>query len=1236
MSPTTYLFYINLNGEIQMSIPGIEGIIAGRRLPSLAGSLALAEYDAENTSRHNVVANGGVVSGNIPEWYSDYFSGSVLNTTKWPTVTTAGNGGVISVNDHLQIALSEVGTGWNETGVEMDVDIPGDFAIETEITVDQWGTARNVSSSQNFITVVVGGTPYRLRYFRGNTSSLETIEARVEGGSSFYSTNVDSNNTVIFGITRIDGLLLFSYNRKVVHILSETGKLTKIQLEAGKDRYLNQGPQHIVRFNYLSIDAKNLSTTRLIPEYCSDTLVGPTHDSTKWYSDLVYANGTFTYENGKVRFDVTGGRHVEHTHVADFNGDFFWSWEYDLISMTTDTQQWITMNATLDGGTFMEVARTHQASLGGKVYRVYDPNLATYINTVTTNDSDVMSIFRINGVVYVYAGNTLLHSFVYSGKVVDISLHGRADSGTMSVYLSNFIIDNGNLPSSRVWANWFSDTFDSLNNMKWAHSTIGGVGGLTSQIVAGRYESGYGLVGTTGNKDTILTSKVMGFNKSFVFKATLNTNTMDVDGGTGTWSQSVWFGFGGPTSLTGIRFYCDNSGTLSISIRNNGTEIWSAATFSGNTDYVLEMERKFDTIYFKIDGDIKVSATNTFTLSSPQLYVRQSGLDCPIYTVFWDDVEFIGSSRARMFLQSIDDKVIQFDGTGHLTILQSPDFNITDYYTISCLASLDDLTNLFTIFGLWQDANNRFRLDYSPVLNRFECSYMSGGSWVFDHYVDYPEGIEINRLYLFTLVRNGNSWQLMINGLKVGSPLIYSGDISLSSDLYIGDYNAGALPHKGNIVWLSVNNGTLYDGEFIPTIDPIIVNEYTVCLINSELEEVSGVGYEIIVNDDFSTNKLHNLRWMPGVGTWSVENNALQNSPANNEVAYCDWKVPELTENFVLSGEMSVINLPSGTPSATTQIGIYIHFSSGNRISFGFWNSVNVFTNPENQGYYISRTGLPNDYVSDLNQTDVPFTVTKVGNVYTSNFGGVDYPFTEASDIDFIRLYHIRYDTQPVCTGTWKNMMVLDTEASPLWVYVNQTPSEVWLDSIGEPQDLSATGSQRPLYYPNVVDTHGGLYFDNTNMLSLTTRLMSNPRFFAVSIIRPTSLPASQAWIWSQASSQGDFGIQVLSDGSLRIYDGSSGVTLPLASQLTVNQNNYIFFEYDNGNFRLWLNGELISTSSITFVFDGSSFSVGRSVSGSDGFDGYHFYHKFFEGYINVVNDAYVRALYKRLLNTYQ
>jgi hypothetical protein len=122
----------------------------------------------------------------------------------------------------------------------------------------------------------------------------------------------------------------------------------------------DETPRHVVTANGGVVSGN-------IPEWHSDNLTGPTHNTTKWYLDPNFDDGTVGYENNKLRVDVVGGgtkEHIEYSKTPSIKGDFHLKLHYDLINMDQDSQHWVGFDITI-GGNHTVFCRCDDSSLGG-------------------------------------------------------------------------------------------------------------------------------------------------------------------------------------------------------------------------------------------------------------------------------------------------------------------------------------------------------------------------------------------------------------------------------------------------------------------------------------------------------------------------------------------------------------------------------------------------------------------------------------------------------------------------------------------------------------------------------------------------------------------------------------------------------------------------------------------------------------------------------------------------------
>jgi hypothetical protein len=231
------------------------------------------------------------------------------------------------------------------------------------------------------------------------------------------------------------------------------------------------------------------------------------------------------------------------------------------------------------------------------------------------------------------------------------------------------------------------------------------------------------------------------------------------------------------------------------------------------------------------------------------------------------DAHLIGSKQGT--------SVINFDGTGdYLSLADSSDW---DLYGSAGSSTLEFWVNHTTTSGSqgyiaqYEDGSNRWWLAHESGSGmQFEVT--SGGSGIVDS--GWVAGAELsaNRWYHVAVVKNGNDYNLYVDGVSKWSVTDSSTD-TFAGPLYIGYLDAGSTyPLKGNIDCLRLSDSARYTADFTPPTTAFTDDSDTVLLIKNGTD-----GTQTFTDDNSSGRSAHTItangdvRWFaPKVGAGAM------------------------------------------------------------------------------------------------------------------------------------------------------------------------------------------------------------------------------------------------------------------------------------------------------------------------------------------------------------------------------
>jgi hypothetical protein len=174
-----------------------------------------------------------------------------------------------------------------------------------------------------------------------------------------------------------------------------------------------------------------------------------------------------------------------------------------------------------------------------------------------------------------------------------------------------------------------------------------------------------------------------------------------------------------------------------------------------------------------------------------------------------------GSSK----LAKVTDGAVSFDNSGDsLTVADNSDFDLgTNSFTIECFAYLQTIGQFNNIFAVGTDSSNGYRIDISTS-NNLRLLAEIGGSW--STVITGGTALSSNKWYHLVVTRNGNNFDLWVDGIKDTTTVSNSGTITNpTTQLEIGRLTTNSLNRNfhGFISNLRFVNGTaLYTANFTP------------------------------------------------------------------------------------------------------------------------------------------------------------------------------------------------------------------------------------------------------------------------------------------------------------------------------------------------------------------------------------------------------------------------------------
>ena len=162
-----------------------------------------------------------------------------------------------------------------------------------------------------------------------------------------------------------------------------------------------------------------------------------------------------------------------------------------------------------------------------------------------------------------------------------------------------------------------------------------------------------------------------------------------------------------------------------------------------------------------------------------------------------------------------------FDGIDdYLTVSDSADWDFgSGDFTVDCWVRLNDLSASSTIFSQGPDFSNEIDWSIHPTSNVARIDVYSGGSPLMRLNFDFIP--TINTWYHLALVRNGNVWNMYVDGVAATKNL-FAGSYSITipnytSNLYIGTAINGAYWFKGQMDEVRISKGIArFTSNFTP------------------------------------------------------------------------------------------------------------------------------------------------------------------------------------------------------------------------------------------------------------------------------------------------------------------------------------------------------------------------------------------------------------------------------------
>ena len=176
--------------------------------------------------------------------------------------------------------------------------------------------------------------------------------------------------------------------------------------------------------------------------------------------------------------------------------------------------------------------------------------------------------------------------------------------------------------------------------------------------------------------------------------------------------------------------------------------------------------------------------------------------------------------------------------------------------------------------------------------------------------------------------------------------------------------------------------------------------------------------------DNWTALVINLCKWLKDAGTWAIVSNRASSTPADGVTSNLDNLVPDIPGPFIMIGRLHSADFPAGSVTNANQVSVYIHFTSGNSIAFGFYNDSTHFPT-DGFGYFIARTGQATVYVDAIDFTDVTWTVDRQGSTVFITLAGWFWTYTESTDVDRVLFQVIRPAGDPAFTGA-HGVFILD------------------------------------------------------------------------------------------------------------------------------------------------------------------------------------------------------------------
>jgi len=616
--------------------------------------------------------------------------------------------------------------------------------------------------------------------------------------------------------------------------------------------------------------------------------------------------------------------------------------------------------------------------------------------------------FGTNGFYQKYASTELANSFTDSSSARTAATHTltaygnvNTDTSTKKIGTASAEFDGSGDYLTIPASSQFNLTYTAATFETWVY--FDSLPTSTNQGIIDQYTSNTSISGNY-RLGIVVDDQGDGLDVHLANGWLLNSGTSSIT--TGTWYHVAVTWSGDPSASSNFKLYLD--GTLvDTATAGYGPDCSRGTTWLGRWD-TKYLDGYLDE--FRISNVVRYTgnftpSTSAFTPDANTLLLLHfDGANGG--TSFPDDgphtITAVGDVTNTLAQKKVGDSSIVFDGNDALQVAHSSDFDFgANSFTVECWVRFSSLTGYQNIINHAAGGGRSLIIWKLISSNYIDASLSSDGSSFDTGNCTSTTGLSADTWHHIAYVRDGDDFELFINGTSEDTATSSTAAYDSSSDLYIGSWYEGSASQGvvGYADEIRISDSARYTSNFTPSTTEFTADSNTLLLIHSNWD--GGLGADSSGNgNDFAATNL-------------VATDQMLDSPTNN------FATLNPLDNFYFGSTLSEGNLKVAMPDA-----VYAFNTSTIGMSSGKWYWENYFVSDTLTGYptpgiSTKVAGSAADFVGE--QTWSWCYLGSNGNKYNNNSGtsyGNTYTDGDivgvALDLENNKLYFSK-------NGTWQD-----------------------------------------------------------------------------------------------------------------------------------------------------------------------------------------------------------------------